>query len=61
VALLAEVEAGEEIIIARGNKPVAKLIALGGAGPRELGFVEYELPNSFFEDLPEEELATWEG
>ena len=30
--LIARVEAGEEIVIARGDKPVAKLTAIGGAG-----------------------------
>ena len=30
--LIARVEAGEEIVIARDDKPVAKLTAMGGAG-----------------------------
>jgi uncharacterized protein (DUF433 family) len=30
--LIARVEAGEEIVIARDDKPVAKLTAIGGAG-----------------------------
>ncbi|PRY57057.1 prevent-host-death family protein [Knoellia remsis] len=58
--LLREVEAGEEIVIARGNTPVARLVAVE-SGPRELGFVSWSLPSSFFDDLPDDELEAWEG
>ena len=58
-ALLAAVERGEEITIARGDTPVAKLVPLRRA-ERELGFVHYEVPPSFFEPLPAEELDGWE-
>lgn len=58
--LLREVEAGEEIVIARGNTPVARLVAVE-SGPRELGFVSWSLPASFFDDLPDDELEAWEG
>lgn len=60
-ALLTQVEGGEEIIIARGDKPVARLVPLAAAGPRELGFVTWTVPDSFFDDLPDEELARWEA
>ncbi|MFC7621760.1 type II toxin-antitoxin system Phd/YefM family antitoxin [Microlunatus sp. GCM10028923] len=59
-ALLAEVEAGDEVIIASGDKPVARLVAIHDGGPREMGFVGYRVPDSFFEPLPEDELAAWE-
>jgi len=58
-ALLAQVEHGEEIVIARGDVPVARLVPLGGAPQRELGFVPYELPSSFFDPLPATELSVW--
>mgnify|MGYP007076353550 FL=1 len=29
-------------------------------GERELGFGGYRLPDSFFDELPEEELRVWE-
>lgn len=29
-------------------------------GPRPTGFVDYTLPASFFDDLPEDELTGWE-
>ncbi len=65
--LIARVEAGEEIVIARGDKPVAKIT---GVKPEEKkkrvpGLMKGkwpELPDAFFfEPLPEEELAAWEG
>ncbi len=56
-ALLAEVEAGEEIIIARGDRPVAR-----PTNPlRPMGFIHYRVPEDFDDQLPEEELAAWEG
>lgn len=62
--LLARAAAGEEIVIARAGKPVAKLVALATAlEPRKPGLLkgQFTLPDSFFDPLPEEELAAWEG
>lgn len=58
--LLSRVEAGEEIVIARGGRPIARLAPLNSAGVRELGFVNYQLPASFFEELPDDELDRWQ-
>jgi prevent-host-death family protein len=59
---------GEEIVIARGNKPVARLVPLGVPAHvlrrRAFGILKgkLKLPDSFFFDpLPEEELELWEG
>ncbi|MEU6644446.1 type II toxin-antitoxin system prevent-host-death family antitoxin [Saccharomonospora sp. NPDC046836] len=60
-AILAEVEQGEEVIIARGDTPVARLIPVQEPPERELGFVAYQVPESFFEPLPEDEIAAWES
>lgn len=60
-SLLADVEAGEEIVIARGDVPVAKLVPIVRTGQRELGFVPYAVPDSFHDELPEDELALWDG
>lgn len=60
-ALLASVEGGEEIIIERGATPVARLVPLHRTGVRELGFVSYEVADSFFDELPDDELAAWEA
>ncbi len=63
--LLKRVEAGEEIIIARGDKPVAKIVPAEPPAkkPRVPGAWKgkFTLPDSFFDPLPEEELAAWEG
>jgi prevent-host-death family protein len=60
--LLARVEQGEEITIARAGRPVARLVAIAEPPPRELGFLNLgELPESFWDPLPEEELILWEG
>ena len=62
--LLALAEAGEEVVIARNGTPVAKLVALPKkAGKRQPGQWKgiVKLDDSFFDPLPEEELARWEG
>ena len=61
--LLAQVEAGEEVIIARNGSPVAKLVRCKPAGKRQPGTLKgkISIPDSFFDPLPEEELRSWEG
>jgi prevent-host-death family protein len=62
--LIARAEAGEEIIIARGKQPVARLEAIASRkGKRAPGRLagKFNIPNEFFFDpLPEEELRLWE-
>lgn len=60
-ALLASVEAGQEIVISRGERPVARLVPVEEAGARDLGFVAYRVPDGFFDPLPEEELTACDG
>ena len=62
--LLARVEAGEEIVILRGDDPVAKLVPAGIAPKmRRAGRLKNQtkLDLSFFDPLPEDELKRWEG
>ena len=61
--LLAQVEAGEEVVIARNGKPVARLVPCEQQGKRQFGSLRdrIKLDDSFFDPLPEEELAAWEG
>ncbi len=62
--LLAQVEAGEEVIIARNGKPVARLVSCRPKGKPQFGSNPelLAIPDSFFFDpLPEEELRLWEG
>lgn len=58
-ALLLEVENGNEIVIARGNTAVARLVPIDQSTNRDLGFVSYQVPDSFFEALPDDELDAW--
>ena len=61
--LLARVEAGEEVVIARNGAPVARLVGLERRKARGFGSMKglIEIDDSFFDPLPEEELAAWEG
>ena len=61
--LLAQVEAGEEVIIARNGKPVARLVAVQKRGKPQFGSWKgrISIDERFFEPLPEEELLAWEG
>lgn len=62
--LVAQAEAGEEVIITRGDKPVARLVPFENKPVRRLfGAMKGMLPidDRFFEPLPEEELKAWEG
>ncbi len=91
--LIAAMERGEEVVIARGAKPVARLTAVTAAADEGLeervpipadqpgwrigadGKVEllytgrragalkglFKLEESFFDPMPEDELALWEG
>ena len=58
--LLHRVERGEEVVIARAGTPVARLLPIDLVWERPLGTVPFEVPESFFEELPEEELRAWE-
>ena len=54
---------GEEVIIARGSKPVARLVPIGEVGGRRRpGSMKGTLSvgPDFFEPLPSDELAGWE-
>ena len=61
--LLAQVEAGEEVVIARNGKPVARLVGYRRRGRPQFGSWKGRIviDDSFFDPLPEEELAAWEG
>ncbi|MGH8539270.1 MAG: type II toxin-antitoxin system Phd/YefM family antitoxin [Stenotrophobium sp.] len=58
--LLDRAHAGEEIVLAKAGKPYARLVPLKSTR-RKLGFIEGHLDDSFFDPLPEGELAAWEG
>jgi prevent-host-death family protein len=61
--LIARAEAGEEIVIARGRKPVAKLVPIEKKPTRVPGQWKgrFTVGPEFFEPMSEEELALWYG
>jgi len=53
--------AGEEIVIARAGKPLARLMSLESAGPRQPGLLKgLVIPDSLFDSLPDDEQILWE-
>lgn len=66
--LLERAAAGEEIIIAQGETPVARLVPIAPVHPvptsdRQFGLYAglATIGPEFFDPLPEEELRAWEG
>jgi len=61
--LLLRVAAGEEIVIARAGKPVAKLVPIGERDRRVLGTDRgrFQVPEDFDAELDDAVLATFEG
>lgn len=61
--------AGETVVLARGKKPVAQIVPLQAVPPpkRELGWLRNDsagkdpLAYGFWDPLPPEELALWNG
>lgn len=58
--ILDQVRDGEEVILAKGGRPYAKLIPFGRGEKRALGFVPGAITDAFFEPLPDDELARWQ-
>ncbi len=62
--LLARVDAGEYVVITRDGEPVARVVPYGRhQGTRRFEAMKGQivLDDSFFEPLPETELAAWES
>jgi prevent-host-death family protein len=60
--LIADAEAGEEVVIQRGEKPVVRLVPVGEPTPkRQFGALagKVSLGPEFFDPLPDDELAGW--
>ncbi len=62
---LEEVEHGETILLCRRNQPVAEIkpLAAQRVKPRPIGLAKgkFKVPDTFFEDLPDETLALFQG
>ncbi len=60
--LLERVHAGEEIILAKAGKPVARLVPLAVApAKRRPGRLQGRLDERFFEPLDDADIDAWEG
>jgi prevent-host-death family protein len=66
--LIERAEKGEEVVIARGKKPVVRLVPMGVPAHvlrrSAFGVLKGKLKlrdSFFFEALPEDELKLWEG
>ena len=61
--LLARVEGGEEVVIARRGEPVARLVACKPRKKRRPDVLKGKavITDEFFDPLPEDELRAWEG
>ena len=62
--LIARALAGEDIIIARGNEPAVRLVPVCVVPPRrQFGALKGKIrvTEAFFDPLPEEEIAAWDG
>ncbi len=58
--LLLRSERGEEIIIARAGRPVARLVPVEQVPARRFGVMHLDVPDDFDEPLSESELTAWE-
>jgi prevent-host-death family protein len=62
--LVARVEAGEDVVIARNAKPVAKLVAFAPSPEERIAGRDrgvFEVPDDFDAPLPTDVLAGFEG
>jgi len=62
--LIEDVAEGEEVVIAKAGKPVARLVPIGKApGKRTLGMLKGRLkvPRNFDAPLPDDVIAAFEG
>ena len=63
--VLEEVEAGAEVIIARGEKPIARLVRIADAPDRgrpkvgQLRGAPFHVPDAAFAPLSDDELKEW--
>jgi prevent-host-death family protein len=58
--LVDRARAGEEIIIAKGGTPFARLVPLAPPSPRQPGLLKGKVEDAFFDPLPDDELDAWE-
>ena len=58
--LLASVESGDDVVIARNGHPVARLVAIPRSDRRTLGFIPGAVSDEVARPLSDDELSGWE-
>ncbi|MEM9606925.1 MAG: type II toxin-antitoxin system prevent-host-death family antitoxin [Actinomycetota bacterium] len=58
--LLEAAAAGEDVVIARAGRPVARLVPVEDVPRRKLGFLGGSVPDALFDPLDDDALAEWE-
>jgi prevent-host-death family protein len=58
--LLALVELGEDVIIARAGSPVARLVLVEATAPRSFGGMTLTIPDDFDAPMSDTERVSWE-
>jgi len=60
--LIARVQKGEEIVITRNGRPVAKVVAMRARSIRRFGALKGQIKvgPEFFEPIPQNELKAWD-
>jgi len=58
--LLDAAQSGQEVIIARSGRAIAKLTAVSTPPKRQLGFMEIDVDDALFDPLPGATLDEWE-
>lgn len=58
--LLDAAVSGDEVVIARSGRPVARLVPVDGPAPRQLGFLRLSIDDALFDPLDDAEREAWE-
>jgi prevent-host-death family protein len=61
--LIADALDGGDVVIARGSVPAVRLVPVAPQGKRVFGAYkgQFDIDDSFFDPLPDDELDAWEG
>lgn len=58
--LLEAAASGDEVVIAKSGKAIARLVPIEAPEPRKLGFFPLDVPDRLFEPLSDDEADGWE-
>lgn len=58
--LLDAAAAGNDVVIARSGRPIARLVPIDAPPARALGFLPLAIPDELFDELADADLAAWE-